>query len=181
MTASILILCALLTQSPDERPTRFVMQDGRELAGFVDERDLDKTLFTITLDAPWLDTSDRTATIRKDQIKTSFPEPPVERGMRYDREWKNHGGVQITTTYGETVWVHGEDAELSRRARDLSAAARDAYEASLPEVEIAADPEKAAPASAPDPPFARLWGGHIAVLTIGLGLSALTVWFLLLD
>lgn len=176
MLSTILLVAAILGQVERE-PRAIVLKDGTRLTGFVDERDLSKTLVQVELDEPWA-VAPETRTISGDQIQDHYVLTTVELGEYYRKGWTEHGGIEVETAHG-AMWVFAEEAELAERA---AAMARANEEAVLKTVEIGqgSGADTVAPEYA-GPGFGQLWGVHIAVLTLGIGLGGLAVWFLILE
>lgn len=177
MISTLLILAGLFAQ---QRETPWVIhlndKDGTRIVAYGDESDFEKDIFTVSEVKPWA-SSGSTRTLFKKDVKGHYPAGSAELAAYYAEGWKANGGIQIETPHGKQ-WVFEEEYELAQRAAEMASVKEEERAVSSP----------AKPVAAADPApverslgFGQLWGAHVAVLTVGLGLSVLVVWFLVLE
>lgn len=174
MLRTILILTAL-TASTNDGPWVIHLDDGTRMVAYCDESDFEKDIFTVVEDKPWAEPVAPRTLFKKD-VKGRYPVGSAELAAYYARGWQANGGIQIDTPHGK-MWVFEEEYKLAQRAAQMAQANEPPAETPPPA------PASAAPAAPNDagPAFGQLWGAHIAVLTLGLGLSGLVVWFLIIE
>lgn len=179
MTSIVLVLGALFGQQ-SESPWMISLKadDGtRRIVAYCDESDFDKDIFTVSEEKPWAGPR-TTRTIRKKDVLGRYRPVKAELEAYFAEGWKANGGIQIDTPHGKR-WVFEEEYKLAQRAAEM-ARANEAEKA----VEIV--PTEISETNSTEPAertfsFGQLWGAHVAVLSLGLGLSGLVTWFLIIE
>lgn len=176
----LILLHALLISQAAQSPWVVHFQNGDRMdrvVGYCDESDFSKDIFTIREDKPW-EGAPTPRTLYKRDVKDYYRPVPAELSKYYAEGWKANGGIEIDTRHGKT-WVFEQEYELAMRAADMALMNEATVEtASVTPHNVGNQP---IPESSSGFSFGQLWGAHIAVLTVGLGLSALVAWFLILE
>lgn len=177
MFSSFLILAAVLAQSND---VPFVILTNEDkIFAFGDESDFDKDIFVVREDKPWAMSVPQRSVFKRD-VKGYYRPGAAELEAYYAQGWKANGGIRIDTSDGP-MWVFEEEYNLAKRAAEMAEANEAEWRAALIQESPTRDrAQSSLPDDAPRP-FGQLWGAHVAVLTLGLGLSGLVVWFLILE
>lgn len=177
MIETLLVILCALSQNAAKLPHIILMNDGTTHYGYVDQDDWNETIVPVEIDAPWLRVEERkTFKLSAAKIADHARESLPHYRRRMEEGWRERGGVLVQTPAGD-VWVHGEEAKYAERAREW---ARDAEDRRVQDIFNQAS-RSSTVTQTPTASLGELWGGHIAVLSVGLSLCGLAVWFLILQ
>lgn len=178
----LLLPLAALAQSDDEAmPYVIVVQNMDPVYGFIiDERDWNRSVVVVELDAPWLDPADRLrrfprASINREETRLDLPRL---RRSRLAREWKAHGGVEIETESG-TIWVREDEARFSEQARRLVERKEESLREELERWKSGAPGRRGRVSDVDGRGLVQTWGPHAALLSLGAALAAAVLWFMM--
>jgi hypothetical protein len=126
--------------------------------------------YEVLIDEPW--NGEQWLQIQRVRVKSIDPEQPTARAHWIDVGWRDHGGVQVKTRSGETIWVLTDEQQWATKAVDL---AQSAYaEESAPQAEVTEAP---AERSSSGPGFLALYWPHLAIGAGALALAAAALYY----
>ncbi len=130
----------------------------------IDPSQISDVAFDALIDEPWA--GEQWLQVQRIRVSELEPEESSLRKQRIENGWREHGGVQVQTRAGETIWVLEEEKKWADKSQTLARAAEASQEAIVEAVEI---PEAS---SQSGPGFIRLWAPHAAILAAAVALAA---------